>query len=483
MKKLLLLAVLVLVAGSMTLGGGQTLAAGPWYVATTGNDAADCLSPATACLTIQAAIGKASSGDTVNVAAGTYYEHVTIDKSLTLQGEDRETTTIDGSGTGDVIYVPANYVTISGFTVTNGDNGIRLIPNWAIHHVTIRDVIITSNATEGIEAAHSRLSGAYHVIEDCIISNNGGMALYAHQFGYSIIRNCEVFGNGGGRALDAAWGAYTLITNNDVHDNAGFGIWLDSMRYTTVENNRSWNNGGGIGVGYVATNNTIRDNIVRSNGRGLEANWHDNRFYHNDVIANTVQACDRGSNIWDNGYPSGGNYWSDYTGVDTQSGAGQNVPGSDGIGDTPYDFSGGPLNCISRQDGYPLMSPWNYVDVTVDIKPGSDPNCIKATSRGRIPVAILGNSVDITAIDAGTIEIDDDDDAATPGVAPIRASFKDVDGDSATDLVLHFRTPALNAAGLLVDGNELFVTGVLTDGTPIAGSDTIFLAGGPNCFD
>jgi hypothetical protein len=39
---------------------------------------------------------------------------------------------------------------------------------------------------------------------------------------------------------------------------------------------------------------------------------------------------------WDNGYPSGGNYWSDYTGTDNYSGPSQNIPGSDGIGDVNY---------------------------------------------------------------------------------------------------------------------------------------------------
>ena len=79
--------------------------------------------------------------------------------------------------------------------------------------------------------------------------------------------------------------------------------------------------------------------------------------------------------------------------------------------------------------------------------------------------------------------VSDDDDSSTAGVIPVRTSFKDVSGDGKPDLVLHFRTPDLNAAGLLMDGKELFATDELTDGTPIVGSDDIFLAGGPNCLD
>ena len=51
-------------------------AAGPWYVAPTGSDANSCLSPGSPCATINGAIGKASSGDTIYVATGTlYYQH------------------------------------------------------------------------------------------------------------------------------------------------------------------------------------------------------------------------------------------------------------------------------------------------------------------------------------------------------------------------------------------------------------------------
>jgi len=76
--------------------------------------------------------------------------------------------------------------------------------------------------------------------------------------------------------------------------------------------------------------------------------------YHNNLVNNSVQASDDnpGKNQWDNGYPSGGNFYSNYTGVDHCSGPQQNIcPSPDGVGDTPYAFN-------SAQDRYPLMKPF-----------------------------------------------------------------------------------------------------------------------------
>jgi hypothetical protein len=80
---------------------------------------------------------------------------------------------------------------------------------------------------------------------------------------------------------------------------------------------------------------------------------YENSVYHNNFVDNVYQGYDYRVNQWDDGYPSGGNYWGDYTGIDEKSGPNQNQPGSDGIGDTPYIIPGG-----TNSDQYPLMSPW-----------------------------------------------------------------------------------------------------------------------------
>jgi hypothetical protein len=128
--------------------------------------------------------------------------------------------------------------------------------------------------------------------------------------------------------------------------------------------------------------------------------------------------------------------------------------------------------------------------VETDIKPGSDDyNCIKAAYKDKgkacVPVAILSSSsIDLSIIDANTVEIDDDDNPTTPGVGCVKSSLKkDVDGDGLPDFVFHFPTRELYSDDLLGDGMILYVTGLLSDGRAILGSDVIHLAGGPYCSD
>jgi hypothetical protein len=115
--------------------------------------------------------------------------------------------------------------------------------------------------------------------------------------------------------------------------------------------------------------------------------------------------------------------------------------------------------------------------VQIDIKLGIGPNCMNPRSRGRTPVAVLASEdFDPSIVDPETVRLE--------GVAPLRWSLnKDVNGDGWNDLVFKFKTQDLNDAGLLTDGNTLTLTGSLFDGIPFEGSDVVYLAGGPNCFD
>jgi hypothetical protein len=114
------------------------------------------------------------------------------------------------------------------------------------------------------------------------------------------------------------------------------------------------------------------------------------------------------------------------------------------------------------------------LQVEIDIKPGEGPNCLNPESLGRTPIAVLGSEVfDASLIDRETVSI--------AGVPALTHALEDVNGDGWIDLVVHFSTRDLNGAGLLTDGAELTLGGMLLDGTLFEGSDVIHLAGGPSC--
>ena len=109
--------------------------------------------------------------------------------------------------------------------------------------------------------------------------------------------------------------------------------------------------GGGF---HTLVDNTLTDSQV---GVWITESSHDNRIFHNNFINNkySVFGSEDATSVtqWDNGYPSGGNHWSNYDGVDIYSGVYQNETGSDGIGDTPYVFV--VENETLFTDKYPLM--------------------------------------------------------------------------------------------------------------------------------
>jgi hypothetical protein len=166
------------------------------------------------------------------------------------------------------------------------------------------------------------------------------------------------------------------VVNSPIYD----GISVDSAADTAVVGNRI-SRAGRAGIllftGFPPSGpNLFRDNVVnasaygvlseqsqnvfdwntfRANGVGVELRGGPNEVYHNRFEFNTVQARDTGSaNAWDDGYPSGGNWWSDYAGTDLYAGPSQSTPGSDGIGDTPRTVA---PNGIDRYPFYTVLAP------------------------------------------------------------------------------------------------------------------------------
>jgi parallel beta-helix repeat protein len=121
-----------------------------------------------------------------------------------------------------------------------------------------------------------------------------------------------------------------------------------------------------------SNNNTLVGNNVASNYNGILVGYSsdNNTICHSNFIDNIEQVLlsESFNTAWDNGYPSGGNYWSDYAGPDFYSGPDQNIPGSDGIGDTPYIID------VDNGDRYPLMT--LYVGIHDSVVTGVMPSKI-----------------------------------------------------------------------------------------------------------
>lgn len=140
------------------------------------------------------------------------------------------------------------------------------------------------------------------------------------------------------------------IIENIIVDNQASGISLElslntNITWNTITNNIYY----GINL-TCSSNNSITRNDIANNYCGISIlDSSDNVIHHNNFMDNTIQVYvyinnfGDSVNVWDCGYPSGGNYWSDYTGVDSDG---------DGIGDTPYMID------ENNVDRYPLMGPW-----------------------------------------------------------------------------------------------------------------------------
>ena len=202
---------LALVLSLMIFGGHRAQAAVPWYVSTTGNDGNDCLSEATACLTIQAAIIKASAGDTITVAAGNYaVVGANIDKPLTLQGKQAGVDARGGrpalpesvitTGNAGVFTLNAANITFDGFTFSNLQ-GRTLDTYFDADNFTMRNCILGGNVGTyvggGIQFGGGlNLHANGLLFEQNLVTADNGVLLYmGHAMDNGTIRNNKFNGD------------------------------------------------------------------------------------------------------------------------------------------------------------------------------------------------------------------------------------------------------------------------------------------------
>jgi len=236
--------------------------------------------------------------------------------------------TLTGNITSDAdgIVIERNNMTLdgAGYTLQGGKGGFGIYLVYR-RNVTIRNMEIKAFGI-GIYLYGSSNDS---IVRNTITNNGHGIWLY------------ESLDNG--------------ISGNTIKANSDYGIYLGGSSNNIISGNTITNNNPGIVLG-GSSNNIISGNTITNNWYGIIlAGSSNNHVYHNNFVNNMpLQAFleNYSVDVWDDGYPSGGNYWSDYTGIDLKRGPNQDKPGSDGIGDTPYIIDD------YNRDRYPLMEPW-----------------------------------------------------------------------------------------------------------------------------
>ena len=253
---------------------------------------------------------------------------------------------------GLILYNVQNGIIMDITSNSNNENGIHLY-SYSNNNI-IRNNTANSNKEYGIYL----YSSSNNTISNNNASNNNYSIFLSSSSSNTISNNTANSNNDKGIYLSSS--NRNAISNNTANSNGWYGIYLYSSNGNTItDNTANSNNGEGCGICLVSSSgSSVSNNNASNNGNGICLySSSNNRIYHNNFINNTNQSYDdTGNNYWNASYPTGGNYWSDYNGTDEYSGPGQNLSGSDGIGDTPYTSIGGGKGA---KDSYPLMNPFS----------------------------------------------------------------------------------------------------------------------------
>jgi parallel beta-helix repeat protein len=264
-----------------------------------------------------------------------------------------ESSILVSSDAGQIILANCSYINISGFNISNVV--VSVILGFS-DHINISNNSLHTNNWYGIFLKRSFFTN---------IDNN---KIYYNKY------------HGIYLGSDISLPLFNNISNNIIFSNDLYGIYIKSYN-NSIFNNIIYNNTIGISFyGSMATNNFIYNNSIHDQQYGIYSDWAGPNFiyrnsifnhqygisldssdrvliYNNNLENNTNNAIDdRWRNFWNYSYPIGGNYWDIYTGSDNYKGPNQNIPGSDGIGDTPYVID------ADSQDNYPLMKTYEPLE-------------------------------------------------------------------------------------------------------------------------
>ena len=195
------------------------------------------------------------------------------------------------------------------------------------------------------------------VVENTHLNTQGMLLVWTTD---SQINNNDISNNYGDGVL-LIYAPNNKINKNSINANSAAGIMLSYSNQNIVSGNDITRNQIGIYL-RSASNNTITENNIADQDTGINFYWaSDNLIYHNNFENNTKPVYDaywetRGvpftyflpsENVWDNDYPAGGNYWSNYANLYPEAEELENS----GIWEMPYIID------ENNQDRYPLLNP------------------------------------------------------------------------------------------------------------------------------
>ncbi|MDD2666075.1 MAG: NosD domain-containing protein [Methanocellales archaeon] len=201
-------------------------------------------------LTIQAAIDNASDGDTIIVSDGIYVENIDVNKSLTIRSENgADFTYVYAQMSYRYVFnVTADYVNISGFTVSGASYSSGIYLGSDTDHCNIKDNKVVDNV------------------------QGYGISLY--------------------------YSSNNTISNNNASDNDDNGIELYYSSNNTISNNNaSDNDDNGIEL-YYSSSNTLSNNNASNNYHGIILWSSSSNTIYNNYLDNTNNPFDNGNNIW-----------------------------------------------------------------------------------------------------------------------------------------------------------------------------------------
>lgn len=459
---------------------------------------------------------------------------ITINKSLTLLGAQANVdprpsqgyrtgseSTIDADETSSAVLriISASSVEINGFTITGGTGDMVEESGHANGLLFRYNILYDDLAGAGDEAIQIKYSDgvvmeynyAYNILQDAFnlsASTNGvvryneahdihseNAAIYCYDAtNIDIIGNLvyNVPNNDGiklGDSDDGSTGG--IVKGNEVHDIAEDGITIYASG-VTVENNTIYNCDSENGALYLygADNSTVTKNeIYNSDAIGLliknssNVTVKENNIYDNDDTNDTKYTGSAGIWLTPDASTTGlnDNCITGNADFGVKNEAATVVDAENnwwGAADGPSGTGSGSGDGVSANVDY---DPWQtvpiagvcappVVEVTIDIKPGSDPNSINRKSKGKIPVAIL-STADFDApseVDRASLTFGPTGDE--PSLAFCSPSPEDVNDDGLCDLVCHFYT---QEARFESGDEKAFLKGYTNDEEFFWGTDTV----------